>query len=538
MEFAKRMWSQIGVQLEGVPVQTKALIAMSIAFLLVVGVVMMMYVGAEEMTPFSPAGADSTEALAKLQSAGIEADISGGMIRVAPDQLPSAYSVLQQDGLLGDNASSVFDRMFESQSPWETDKRDRQRMVIAHSRFLSSAAKSIQGIKNASIMYDPGQDGIGKRHVRASAMATITTNQGPVTTELADAVANLIAGAVARIDVTDVKVIDARTSRSVAVSDPSNILPSDALEVKRNIEERKRREIENILDYIPGVRVGVNVLMDSVAARQEVRREYEKEQLIERESSEDMTSRDIEDAGEPGPRSNTGLSINGGGAPGRTQSTNSRDTSFFESKPILLEQDTIHTGHQVKQINVAVNIPRSFFVSLYKRQNPDAQEEPSEADLTPLIQPELTKIEQKVQVLTLADGQGQVTADMVPDAPVLMTAGAGTTVSKLIDGGWGSTAGLAVLGLASLALMLKVYRNATRPESLPSIEELAGVPPSLPSDEELIGEAEESEATMTGLELNEDDLRARRIAEQIGDLVRADPAEASRLLGKWVATDE
>jgi len=111
-------------------------------------------------------------------------------------------------------------------------------------------------------------------------------------------------------------------------------------------------------------------------------------------------------------------------------------------------------------------------------------------------------------------------------------------VSKLLDGGAGSTA--AVSGLAAVALVFAflLYRSATRPESLPSIEELAGVPPSLPTDEELIGEAEESEATMQGLELNEEDLRARRIAEQIGDLVRADPTEASRLLGKWVSTND
>jgi len=538
MDFAKRMWSQIGTQLEGVPPATKALIAALVVILVMAGAMLMLYAGAEEMTPFSAAGNDAPQALARLQSAGIQAEIAGGMIQVSPDQLPQAYAILQQDGLLGDDASSVFDRMFESQSPWETDKRDRQRMVIAHSRFLSAAAATIRGVKKANIMYDPGQDGIGKRHVRASAMATLETSQGPVTSELADAVAAMIVGAVARIDMTDVKIIDARTGRPVAVSDPSNILPSDALEVKRNIEERKRRVIEDNLDYIPGIRVGVNVLMDSVATRQETRHEYEKEQLVERENSEETVSRDLADAGEPGPRSNTGLSINGAGPSGREQTSTTRETSFFADKPVLLAQSTTHTGHQVKLINVAVNVPRSFFVGMYKRQNPEVEGEPSDADIAPLVQPELDRIEQKVQVLTMADGQGQVTVDMVPDAPQLMTAGAGSTVTKLFDGGWGSTAGLALLGLASLALMLKVYRNATRPESLPSIEELAGVPPSLPLDEDLIGEAEESEATMQGVELNEDDLRARRIAEQIGDLVRADPTEAGRLLGKWVSVND
>jgi flagellar M-ring protein FliF len=538
MDFAKRMWSQIGIQLEGVPLATKALIAALVVILIMSASFLMLYAGAEETVPFGPAGSNPAEVITKLQQNGIDAEISGGMIRVAPDQLPQAFAILQQGGLLGEDPSIVFDRMFSSQSPWETDKRDQQRMVIAGSRFLAAAVESIQGVKSASIMYDPGQDGIGKRHVRASAMASLTTTTGPVSTELADAVADMISGAVARIDVTDVKVVDARTGRRVAVSDPSSMLPSDALEVKRNIEERKRKEIENILDYIPDVRVGVNVLMDSIAAQKERRTEYDKDQPVEREMTEEHISRDIADAGEPGPRSNTGLSINGAGSSGREDTTNSTETLYYEKKPVLLEQDTIITGNQIKQINVAVNIPRSFFVGLYKQQNPDAEGEPSNADLTPIIQPELTKIELKVQVLTLAGVQGDVSADMVPDPPLVMTAGAGTTVSKMLDGGWGSTAGLAVLGLASLALMLKVYRNATRPESLPSIEELAGVPPSLPSDEELIGEADESETTMQGVELNEDDLKARRIAEQIGDLVRADPGEASRLLGKWVSTND
>lgn len=538
MEFAKRMWSQIGAQMQGVSLPTKALIASLVVILLMSAGFLMLYAGAEEMVPFGPAGSNPAEAIAKLNQAGIEAGVSGGMILVPPDKLPQAFAVLQGGGLLGEDASTVFDRMFDSQSPWETDKRDQQRAVVARSRFLAAAIQSLRGVKSADVMYDPGQDGIGKRHVRASAMATITTTTGQVSTELADSVAAMVSGAVAKVDMTDVKIIDARTGRRVAVSDPNNMLPSDALEMKRNVEERKRREIENILDYIPGVRVGVNVLMDSVASRQERRREYDNDQPVQSELSEERTRSNIADAGEPGPRSNTGLSINGSGGAGTQETETKTQTEFFENKPIVLEQDTVLTGNQVKQINVAINVPRSFFVGLYKQQNPDAADEPDNAAITALVQPELAKIEQKVQVLTLADVQGAVSADMVPDMPAELTAGAASTIGRMIDGGWGGPAGVSLLALASLGLMFKVYRNATRPETLPSIEELAGVPPSLPSDEELIGEADESEASMQGVELDEDDLKARRIAEQISDLVRADPAEASRLLGKWVSTND
>lgn len=538
MQFAKRIWGQIGAQMEGVALPTKALIASLVVILVLAGALMMLYAGEEETAPVGVAGANSAEAIAKLGAAGIEAKAVNGMIRVPTESQTTAYLLLAQGDLLGESPATMMDRMFEGGSAWETDKSRSQRANNARARFLSAVLANISRIKSADVMVDPGKDGIGKRHVPATAMVNIKTTSGEVDTAMADAVASLVSGAVAKLDITNVKIVDARTGRRVDISDPSNMLPSSALEVKRNIEERKRKQIEDMLDYIPDVRVGVNVLMDSVASQWEKTTEYDKDQPVKRESVEDTVSRDVADAGEPGPRSNTGLSINGGASSGNEQTMNRTDTEFYEKKPVLKQQETKHTGHQVKQINVAVNIPRSFFVNQYKQQNPDAEGEPDDAALAPLITPQLTKIEQKIQVLTFADMQGTVQADMVPDTPVMIAGGGGGTIGMMFDSGMAGPAGLTLLGLASLGLMLGMVRKSTRPESLPSIEELAGVPPSLPSDEELIGEAEESETSMQGVELDEDDLRARRIAEQIGDLVRADPAEASRLLGKWVSTNE
>jgi flagellar M-ring protein FliF len=538
MEFAKRYWTQISAQMQGVSLGTKALIASLVVILLLVVSLMMLWAGDEQMQELGLSGSNPAEALARLKGAGIDAKVEGGMILVPTDTLTRAFLILSNGDLLGESPASALDRMFESSSPWETDGSRKQRSNNARNRFLSGVIANISGVKSADVMVDPGQDGIGKRHVPASAMVNIKTATGSVDADMADAVAALVSGAVARLDIANVTIVDAGTGRRVAVSDPSNMLPSDALEIKRDIEKRKRQDIEDILDYIPGVRVGVNVLMDTVASQHELVTNYDSKDPIRREMTEETSSRNISNGGEPGPRSNTGLSINGSGGAGNEQTSNITETEFYESKPVVLQQETTRTGHQVKQINVAVNVPRSFFVGLYKRQNPDAQDEPDDAALAPLIAPQLAKIEEKVQVITLADVQGTVKADMVPDAPALMAGGGGSTISMMLGGGWAGVAGMSLLGLVSLGLMLGMVRKATRPESLPSIEELAGVPPSLPSDEELIGEAEESEATMQGVELDEDDLKARRIAEQISDLVRADPAEASRLLGKWVTTNE
>ena len=63
-------------------------------------------------------------------------------------------------------------------------------------------------------------------------------------------------------------------------------------------------------------------------------------------------------------------------------------------------------------------------------------------------------------------------------------------------------------------------------------------PSALPDDEDLIGEAEESEAAMPGLELDEESVRARQVAEQISELIKEKPEEAAILVGKWVEVEE
>jgi flagellar biosynthesis/type III secretory pathway M-ring protein FliF/YscJ len=116
--------------------------------------------------------------------------------------------------------------------------------------------------------------------------------------------------------------------------------------------------------------------------------------------------------------------------------------------------------------------------------------------------------------------------------------GVSAGLSGALENGWAKPLGLGVLALVSLGLMLGMVRKATRTPPMASIEELAGVPPTLPAEDELVGEADETDPSMAGIELNEDELRSRKIAEQIGELVKGNPAEAASLIRRWVRTDQ
>jgi len=43
---------------------------------------------------------------------------------------------------------------------------------------------------------------------------------------------------------------------------------------------------------------------------------------------------------------------------------------------------------------------------------------------------------------------------------------------------------------------------------------------------------------MPGFEVGEEDIRSRKIAEQISELVKANPDEAVNLVSKWVQTGD
>ena len=92
MEFVKRYWTQVQLQLEGLTPVTKWLIGFMLAFLIAVGAIMMLYAGTEETSPVGLAGAQSAEAISALSAAGIEAKIVNGEVRVSSENVQSARS--------------------------------------------------------------------------------------------------------------------------------------------------------------------------------------------------------------------------------------------------------------------------------------------------------------------------------------------------------------------------------------------------------------------------------------------------------------
>ena len=90
----------------------------------------------------------------------------------------------------------------------------------------------------------------------------------------------------------------------------------------------------------------------------------------------------------------------------------------------------------------------------------------------------------------------------------------------------------------SVGLMFHLVRKATRMPPLPTAEELAGIPPKLEVDSDLVGEVEEHDAAMAGLELSDGEVQNRKVTQQIDELVGKYPNEAAAMFKRWVRAED
>lgn len=544
MAFLKNQWLTIKAFLDGLPRDTKMLIITLAVFMAVIVFIFMQYAASSSMVPLPQVASDRQDmVLSVFDSSDINSERRGGVIFVSQEKENEALAILAQQGMLKSDTAAAFDKMIERQSPWDTDRQNRQKFQLAKQKVLGQIIEKIPRVRSADVMVSmPEKKGFGETHQRPSASVNVVMEGGGrVSRRLVQAIAGLVAGASTPMEPRDVVVIDANSGRNYTGKREDDISPGDTLEDLVNLENLHKRKIEGVLGYIPGVIVAVNVLTDSMIAQQKKTYEYMTDQPLDSEHSIKRTNKNSADAGAPGARSMTGVSIEGGGNTGSTEDYTEKETNF-QSKPLTEEAVTKIVGRTTQEINVTVNVPRTFFVALHKQANPDAQDV-DDATLRPIIDAKLAEIEEQVKpIIKSKDQPGVVKASMIPDARMLANllnpTVEETGMMAALQDGWMRNIGVAALALLSLGVMFTMVRKALQQPQLPTVEELAGIPPQLPGDDELVGEVIEEQGSLMGIEVDDDELRTRNIAEQINDLVKNNPTEAASLLGRWVRTDE
>lgn len=556
MDRMHRALTTIGTAASRLTVTQKLLIG-SVAVVMVMTLFMVqLYTGRPEYVALLP-GKGSEEqgaAAAFLRARNVSFTTgSNGEVLVSVGQEDTLRGQMVENKVLAGDNRVLFDNLIEKQSWTMGERQNSQMEVIAVQNELAKIISNMSGIRSASVILNlPPKRAFSQPRTEPSASATVFPTRA-LSQDTVDTIAHLVASS-RGIDAANVRVIDGLSNRQFKASDENGFASSTYLEYVARLEEYKRGQlIEMLSPYIPGVIVTVHAQVD-VTRRRTTKETVASEgkgttSVLVSEQNTEREDRQPSQGGEPGPRSNTGSDISGLSMAQTGSSKETRSDSQFVPKfggtTELIEDPR---GNPTK-INAVINIPRSYFVEMWRTQQgtgADKSAEATENDIQPIVAAETARIKAEVetQIDTSAGAdtsKGEVQVSMIP---VMLASGAGTgadnasTLGLPLDGaglnGLVRTVALGGMAVVALGLVVLTALRATRREQLPTAAELVGLPPALDHASELVGEAGEADSVLQGLELSDDEMKHRKMMEQVSELVSEKPAEAARVLGRWV----
>jgi flagellar biosynthesis/type III secretory pathway M-ring protein FliF/YscJ len=580
MEQLRRALATIRTQATRLTTSQRLLIGSLAVVALMALFLVTQYAGAPQTVALLGPSATAEEqqrAAAYLQGLGINATLKNGVAVVPVSLQYQALAQLQQGQRLPSDKESLLKHL--SQQNWMKPNRQLDQMYNAAVQAeLGNIISNFPGVERASVFISsPPASGLGQAYRKPSATVTVHTRAGAALTQDAvDSLADLVAGSTAGLLASEVRVVDSAKGKRYRPRSPDDLSSSSYLEQAMNFEKQVQDKIEQGLRYIDGVIVTVNAQVDLTRTQGTERRVLPKGQGTEslpasESSTESVQAGAAPAAGEPGVMSNVGMSIaSSRAAPGPSTSetqTETRIENQFGHRSIA----TVDPGGRATRINVAVGVPMSWVVQVYRQRRgaaggaaPASADQPTIEQLAevwdnpstdPRQRGEKQRLEELLQPLVdtaAAEGgqsSGRVVVSMIPVLEPAAGAGGGAAKAGLLGGGGLGAIGslaqgplvktvlLGGLAVAALLMMAVMVRRSARPEPLPSAEELAGVPPKLPTESDLVGEAAEGDTAMPGIEIDDDSLRKKKMLEQVSEMIRKNPGDAATVFGRWLATE-
>lgn len=586
MQRLRQMLADIGKYLGGLPLAARLLF---VALALVV-VLAMLFVATRAASPAMVelyGGAapveDQIKARDALSSAGIAHKMVNGRLMVLPDDRAKALAAAVQAGAGPKNTQLMFATLAGSQSWMNSRDTNRQNADIALMNELAMIIRNFNGVEDARVVIDvPEPVGMGMAYRKPTGAVSVTLRPGRALTQnMVDSIAALVSGAKAGLDIRNVKVVDTNNPGQRTARAEEDVSAGDYMEHVAKIESRTQEKVQGALGYIRGVLVAVSAQVDARRVAQEIDTKLPVGQgSVAIREKENTTERTTAMAGPPGEengvRANVGASAAAGGGQGgsRTSDTTS-DTGFVVGIGSRREKIIDPRGMPTR-VTAMVSLPREYITELVRQAKGQPEAEVTQAEIEAKFAEEKTRLERELEPLVAttavqqAGGGAEAGGGAAPD-PAAAAAAARSVVVSLIPvpmagsmaggglatsaqaglGGAGGgllgdlggsglvkTAVVGVLTLAALGMVLMLTRRSTQPTDLPKPEQIVGLPPALEAADDLVGEADEGQAAMEGIELEEGELKTKKMLEQVEEMVKKSPSDAAALLNRWVQVAE
>lgn len=582
MDSLRKALASIQSQLGKLNSTQKLLIASIVVVLGMALFIMSQYAGKQVLAEVLPgaAAADIQRAKTHLDTVGIAYKPVDGKLMVAVEDAGRAKAALAESQNLPGDKALFFESLVAKQSWTASRQQNDQAFTVALQNELAGMISGFRGVKSAKVIIDvPEVRGLGVAVRKPTAAATVMTQSGSALSQSqVDAIAGLIAGSRAGLELERVRVIDAATGRQRKAQSDEDSTPSTYLEYAGKLETQTREKVLEMLSYIPGVVVAVTAQVDVTRSSSRI-----ESNLAEKQGSVAFVRKTVENqrnssegsagSGEAGVGANQTADINKGASTAAGNKEGSTETTTEYENHVGNRVETIvdPKGHATS-IAVSVNVPRGFVANLLKSAQPQqagggggaaATQGPTEqeiaqrfdaeikpqimASLTPHIRAMIAKTatgladEEIKKLVDASIGVAMIPVDTIPTVSIAGGVGGGGSgvVGVLgLPSGLLEKGVLGVLSIVALGMMAMMVKKVGKKAEMPNAEELVGLPPQLDAQSDVIGEADESDTALAGIEVGDDEMQAQKMLEQVGDLVQSSPESAARLLSRWIDVDE
>jgi len=213
--------------------------------------------------PAGPLAADELVAATEaLDSRGIGYCLRDGRLLVPAGDVLRARQVLATSRLPAGDEAESFEQLANEDDLWRTRQQSEKRWQAAKMRSLSRLISGFPSVRSATVIFEPGKPGrLGRPAVAPTAAVTVCLEaRSRMTGRLVAAIADLVSGSVAGMDRQDVRIVDNR-GRSYSVGE------AGAPEPPEDAEQRCAEKVQELLAYIEGAVVAVNVRADGPPGR-------------------------------------------------------------------------------------------------------------------------------------------------------------------------------------------------------------------------------------------------------------------------------
>lgn len=567
MDRFRNVLATIQRQLGALGTTQKLLIGSLAVIMLMTLFLVSQYAGKSALVELLPTASaeDQSRAVQALQSSDLGVRDVSGRAMVPPDNRSAALATLNQSGALPRDTTLIFENIAEKLSwvnPRETNRAIYRTML---QNELAAVLEAHAGIRSAKVFIDiPERAGIGQGAALPKAAITLFSDSGgPVDQGTVDGSARLVSGAVAGLDISRVSVIDGSSNKPRRVTGDANAAPTAAREAATLVEKQFQEKIANIVRYIDGVVVEVTAEVDvRHIAAQETKYLKPNEgtvSVLRTEKTLSDTDTRTSRAAEPGVRSNVGADISGGGVAGADRTEKTESDTENEVKIGSRVAQITDPGGQPTRLVATVNVPRGYVIAAVSAEKPEGAAPaggapptaPTEAEIQARFDAEKKSIEEMVRphlqtrtsegqsvpgevVVALVAGDGGIASGGGAASPGA-SGGGGVGTILAFGGGIIDKVVIGALALVAVGMMFLMVRKAGRKVELPSPEELVGLPPALSTRSDLVGEADESETPIEGIEVGEAEIKSSKMREQVGELVKKSPETAGAMLNRWVS---